>query len=56
MVDKAKISDRDKNFNDKGKFIKGNVIGQMPKKGFNLGHLNKLVMEFEKSPENKNWK
>lgn len=53
MKDKANKSDRDKNFNEKGKFIKGNVIGRMPKKGFNLQHLNKLVLEYEQSPENK---
>ena len=52
MKDKAKESYKDKNW-DKGRFIKGNTIGQMPKKGFNLQHLNKLVLEYEKSPENK---
>ena len=53
MKEKSIKSEKDKNFNEKGKFIKGNVIGQMPKKGFNLHDLNKLVLDFEKSPENK---
>ena len=34
-------------------FAKGNNLGRMPKKGFNLSDLNKLVLEYEKSPENK---
>ena len=47
----AQIGDN-KDRNEKGQFIKGNVLGRMPKKGFNLHDLNKLVLEFEKSPEN----
>lgn len=39
--------------NDDGTFKKGTEIGQMPKKGFNLHDLNKLVLDFEKSLENK---
>lgn len=39
--------------NENGTFKKGTEIGQMPKKGFNLADLNKLVLEYEKSPENK---
>ena len=53
MKKKSIVSEKDKNFNERGKFIEGNVIGRMPKKGFNLHDLNKLVLEFEKSPENK---
>lgn len=53
MKDKSSKSDRERNFNERGKFIKGNVIGRMPKNGFTLNDLNKLVLEFEKSPENK---
>lgn len=53
LNDKATKSDRNENFDEKGKFIKGNVIGRMPKKGFTLTHLNKLVKEFEESKENK---
>ena len=44
---------RDKNFNEKGKFIKGNVIGRMPKTGYNLSDLNKMILEYEKSKQNK---
>ena len=53
MKEKSIKSEKGKNFNEKGKFIEGNVIGHMPKKGFNLHDLNKLVLDFEKSPENK---
>ena len=50
MTEKAEQSG---NRDDKGKFAKGNIIGRMPKKGFNLHDLNKLVLEYEKSKENK---
>ena len=39
--------------NEDGTFRKGTEIGRMPKKGFNLHDLNKLVLEYEKSKENK---
>ena len=44
---------RDKNFDEKGKFIKGNVIGRMPKTGYNLSDLNRMILEYEKSKQNK---
>ena len=44
---------RNKNFNEKGKFIKGNVIGRMPKTGYNLNDLNRMILEYEQSPQNK---
>ena len=53
MVGNTKKFDRDKNFNDKGKFTKGNVMGSMPRKGFTLTDLNKLILEYEQSKENK---
>lgn len=53
MTDKAIESERNKNFDEKGRFVKGNVIGRMPKKGFTLAHLNKLVRKFEESKDNK---
>lgn len=53
MTDKSIKVDKSKNFDEKGHFTKGNQIGRMPQKGFNLSDLNKLVMEYEKSSENK---
>ena len=53
MKDKSNISENNTNFDERGKFTKGNVIGRMPKKGFNLHDLNKLILEYEQSPENK---
>ena len=53
MINKSSKSGRNTNFNERGKFIEGNVIGRMPKNGFTLTDLNKLVKEFEKSPQNK---
>lgn len=44
---------RNKNFDEKGRFKKGNVLGSMPRDGFTLKDLNKLVLEYEKSPQNK---
>lgn len=44
---------RAENFDQRGKFKKGNKLGYMPKKGFTLSDLNKLVLEYERSPENK---
>lgn len=43
----------DENFDERGKFKEGNVIGRMPKTGYNLNHLNKLILQFEQSKENK---
>jgi hypothetical protein len=53
MKNKSSKCVREANFNEAGKFKNGNVIGRMPKSGFNLHDLNKLVLEYEKSPENK---
>ena len=39
--------------NPDGTFQKGTEIGRMPKNGFTLSDLNRLIAEFEKSPENK---
>ena len=44
---------RDKNFDEKGRFKKGNILGSMPRDGFTLKDLNKLVLEYEKSSQNK---
>lgn len=44
---------RAENFDKRGKFKKGNKLGYMPKNGFTLTDLNKLVLEYERSPENK---
>lgn len=39
-----------------GYFAKGNQIGRMPKKGFNLNDLNKLVREYEEAEGKKKGK
>jgi len=39
--------ERKQNFDNKGKFAKGNKIGRMPKKGFTLSDLNKLIRKYE---------
>ena len=44
---------RNNNFDERGKFIKGNVIGRMPKTGYNLSDLNRMILEYEGSPQNK---
>ena len=53
MTDKTEKYGDQSNRDNKGKFIKGNIMGSMPKKGFNLTDLNKLVTEYEGSKENK---
>ena len=49
---KIKLKD-DENKDELGRFKKGNKLGYMLKSGFTLSDLNKLVLEYERSPENK---
>jgi len=57
MTDSSKISKNLKNPNytigksGKKVFAKGNQIGRMPKKGFNLTDLTKLVIEYDKTQD-----
>lgn len=57
MTDSSKISKKPKNPNytigksGKKVFAKGNQIGRMPKKGFTLTDLNKLIREYEETKD-----
>lgn len=48
MVEGRKI-DRNRDFNKEGKFVKGNKVGRMKKKGFTLTDLNKLIRKYEEA-------
>jgi hypothetical protein len=49
MTDESVESGKNKNFGEHGRFVPGNTIGRMKKKGFTLADLNKLVYEYEKT-------
>ena len=48
MTDKSIVIDKKRDFDDKGHFAKGNKIGRMPKKGFTLNDITKLVRKYER--------
>ena len=51
MTDKSVKIGENQNHGEHGRFVKGNTIGRMKKKGFTLTDLNKVVMEYEKTHE-----
>lgn len=42
------VWNREENFDERGKFKKGNIIGRMPKGGYTLKDLTKAIRRYEK--------
>jgi len=49
MTDKSVEIGKNKNYDERGRFVKGNKIGRMKKRGYTLLDLTKVAMQYDKT-------